>query len=65
MSTKRKCCYLQDGKAEGTPCDADAEWELFGSSQPWESIDACTVHIGALLDDSPETRVFPIKSAGG
>ena len=58
--SERKCCYLQDGKADGAPCNADAEWELFGSKEPCEPVDGCTAHVGALLDNSPETRVFPI-----
>lgn len=60
--SERKCCYLQDGKADGAPCGKDAEWELFGSNEPREPLDACTDHVGALLDDSSETRVIPITS---
>lgn len=58
----RKCCYLENGRADGASCSADAEWELCGSNTPREPVDACTKHVGELLDDSPETRVFPIKS---
>ena len=59
---RRNCCYLQDGKAEGSPCGELAEWELFGSNEPREPIDACTKHVGDLIDDSLETRVYPIKA---
>lgn len=58
---ERKCCYLKDGKSDGAPCTADAEWEIHGSNTPREPVEACTAHVGALLDDSPETRVFPIS----
>lgn len=57
----RKCCYLEGGKADGAPCQAAAEWELYGSNEPREPTDACTKHVGEVLDDSPETRVFPIS----
>ena len=56
----RKCCYLEGGKADGAPCGADAEWELYGSNEPRELIDACTKHVGELLDDSLETRILPL-----
>jgi hypothetical protein len=61
--SEHKCCYLQDGKADGTPCGADAEWELYGSNEPREPVDTCTKHIGDLLDDSQETRIFRIPSS--
>ena len=61
--SERKCCFLQAQPSDPlTPCDADAEWELFGSTEPREPIDACTKHVGDLLDDSLETRVYPIKA---
>ena len=59
-SLHRYCCYLKNGKADGEPCRAPAEWELYGSKNPNEPIDACTDHVGALLDDSATTSVFPI-----
>lgn len=59
--SERKCCFLQERSSDPlTPCGAPAEWELYGSNEPREPVDACTVHVGALLDDSPETRVYPI-----
>lgn len=57
---KRKCCYLEGGKADGAPCGADAEWELYGSNEPREPVDACTKHVGELLDDSPSINVVPL-----
>lgn len=60
--TNRKCCFLQSNPGDTlTPCSADAEWELHGSNTPREPVDACTAHVGALLDDSPETRVYPVN----
>lgn len=57
---QRKCCYLEGGTSDGKPCGAPAEWELYGSNHPIEHTDACTAHVGALLDDSPVTNVYPI-----
>lgn len=59
---KRECCYLEGGKADGKPCGKDAEWELYGSNTPMAPTEACTEHVGRLLDDSPETRVIPIHT---
>ncbi len=59
--TERKCCYIEGGKADGVSCQAKAEWELFGSNEPREPVDACTNHVGHLLDDSAETRVVQIS----
>lgn len=53
----RKCCHLENNVV---PCGADAEWELFGSNEPREPLDACTKHVGELLDDSKETHVYPL-----
>lgn len=60
--TDRKCCYLEDGKPDGAPCQAPAEWEIFSDKLPLASVDACTKHVGALLDDSQESRVYPVDS---
>lgn len=58
--TQRTCLLiLPDGKA----CDLPAEWELLPSTAVYEHVDACTAHVGELLDDAPETRVTPIKQA--
>lgn len=59
--SERKCCYLQNGEAGGAACTADAEWELYGSNEPREPTDACTAHVGVMLDSSAETRVFPVR----
>lgn len=56
--TKRICCFIDP--ATDTPCGAEAEWCLLGSNAVYEFVDSCTAHVGALLDDAPETRVTPI-----
>lgn len=63
---QRMCCFrypavpdTQGGGASSCPCPA--EWEIWPSTAVYEFVDACTAHVGALLDDAPETRVMPIK----
>lgn len=58
--TERKCCYLEGGKANGLSCQLPAEWEIY-SENNLESIEACTLHVGELLDDSPHIHVYPIS----
>lgn len=57
---KRKCCYLNGGKADGEPCRKAAEWMLVGKGG-LEFVEACTAHVGELLDDSPVTHIYPIE----
>lgn len=48
----RKCCFVG--------CDAPAEFELWPSNAVYEFVDSCETHVGALIDDAPETRVMPL-----
>lgn len=56
----RMCCFVEPGT--GASCALAAEWELWPSTVVYEFVDSCTAHIGALLDDAPYTRIYPIKS---
>ena len=57
---RSKCCYLEGGRADGARCPKDAEWTIYyDSTDPHVATDACTDHVGALLSDSPEHRIFP------
>ena len=51
--TGRKC-----GKPK---CRNAAEFELWPSNVVYEFVDACTAHVGELIDDAPETRVVPLR----
>lgn len=71
--TERTCSYVvpatQDevsgAKIASHPCGKPAKWEMWGSmSGPYTFVDACTDHVGHLLDDSPATTVNPIRERG-
>lgn len=47
-----KCCYVG--------CDKDAEWTLVEGPGPDDWTEACTAHVGDLLTDAKETRVYPL-----
>src|SRR3990167_451820 len=54
------CSYLEDGRADGAPCENRAVWFIVDSSQPQQATDACTEHVGALLSDGINT-VYPLS----
>lgn len=41
-------------------CGADAEWTIWSGSRDVDYTHACTAHVGELLTDVPEHRVFPL-----
>ena len=54
-----QCCYLEDGKADGAPCTSPAEWEIIPMPfHPDANTLACSKHVGALLTDAVEHRIF-------
>jgi hypothetical protein len=59
MKSERKCCFLENNTV---PCSVDAEWEIHDGS-PFETVDACTKHVGDLLSDAPEHRIYPLRTA--
>jgi hypothetical protein len=49
------CCHI--------PCSRAAEWEIWHTSgDPYDSTHACTEHVGELLTDAPEHRIYPIRT---
>jgi hypothetical protein len=52
---KPYCCHI--------PCSGAAQWEIWHvSGDPYDSTHACTEHVGELLTDAPEHRVYPIRT---
>ncbi len=58
----RKCCYI--GALPGG-CDRDAEWEVLSQKPglaPYDcTTDACTEHVGFLLDDAEQHVITQIR----
>ncbi len=68
-SARSHCCYIEQGKAillsdgwsiEDVPCVSPAEWEIVHGPTVDDYTHACTAHVGALLTDAPEHRIYPI-----
>lgn len=56
MSLERFCCHLACGP--GHP----AEWMIVSGASPDDYTEACTQHVGELLVDAPEQRIYRISA---
>jgi hypothetical protein len=57
-----KCCYIDP--LTRASCGHDADWTIVDTSihAPADGYtEACTEHVGQLLSDSPEHRIYPIE----
>ena len=60
-----RCCYLEDGKADGTHCEKEAEFEIesdhtvTGNRDYYQMTQACADHVGHLLEDGASS-VWPL-----
>jgi hypothetical protein len=54
MASDPKCCH--------PGCGRDAEWGIYFASQELEYAEACSEHVGSLLDPNRENIVFFVGS---
>jgi len=54
-----RCCYINP---DGIHCRAPAAWVIVDGPAPEAYTHACTAHVGALLTDAPEHRVYPVAA---
>ncbi len=74
MAKPQRCCFIPENEqahaARGVPvfgCHKHAEWEIYECPvQAGHEYDggtpACTQHVGELLTDAPEHRIFPFDT---
>lgn len=56
------CCFIEQDKAtEDVPCNRVAEWIIYDGPRPDDYTEACTEHVGVLLSDANEFRVYPLR----
>jgi hypothetical protein len=55
----RSCCYIK--KDSGVACSNVAEWAIIHGPTVDDYTEACTEHVGDLLTDAPEHRIYPIR----
>ncbi len=60
--TVEHCCYIGGGIAlpKRLRCDAPAEWVLVSGPTDADVTYACTAHVGYLLTDATEQRIYPV-----
>jgi hypothetical protein len=58
MSERLTCCYI--GEKTKLECGNDAEWEIWHGVGPDDNTLSCTRHVGEMLTDAAEHRVYPV-----
>lgn len=53
------CCYIDQGT--GVHCQKLSEWIVYDGPRHDDYTVACTVHLGYLLSDADEFRVYPLR----
>lgn len=54
-----KCCWTNQRTKE--PCDHAPEWEIHYGNNPCVFSLACTKHVGKMLSDNHEHRIYHYK----
>lgn len=56
------CCFIPDqSNPETSRCPNLAEWTLVHGETPDDYTESCTEHVGVMLTDAVEHRIYPIK----
>lgn len=60
------CCFIPDDQQDGANvigCLKEAEWRIvYGNgSDPDGYTESCTSHVGEMLTDAPEHRIYPLE----
>lgn len=65
---QRYCCFISEDQqpkakaGEVVPgCQKDAEWEIRSGDGPDDFTDSCTEHVGEMLTEAPEHKIYPIN----
>ena len=53
------CCYI--GPKSGFQCGNDPEWRIVWGDGPDDYTESCTRHVGEMLTDALEHRIYPLK----
>lgn len=60
MTQTTECCYI--GEKTGLPCGNAAEWRIcWVPFNVDDYTEACTRHVGELLTDAPEHRIYSLE----
>lgn len=53
------CCYI--APSSGFQCGNDAEWQIWSGPHPDDLTESCTRHVGEMLTDAPEHKIYPVE----
>jgi len=53
------CCYI--APMLGLQCGHSAEWRICWGATPDDYTESCTRHVGEMLTDAPEHRIYPLE----
>jgi len=57
---KSECCFI--GEVSGFQCGNEGEWRIFWTPFGLEDYtESCTRHVGEMLTDAVEHRIFSIE----
>lgn len=59
MANKQQCCFIQPGTER--QCEILASWRIVHGSGPDDYTESCTQHVGEMLADAPEHRIYPLE----
>lgn len=73
--SKRKCCFIpedqqdlnrrqSDPLPDGFGCQNDAAWQIWYGNGPDDNTESCTTHVGEILTDAAEHRIYPAENEG-
>jgi len=57
---RRLCCCIPDQSRLDRRCENDAEWVIEYGPTPDDYTESCTDHVGIMLTDAVEHRVYRI-----
>lgn len=61
---RRLCCYIPDQSRLDMRCQNDAEWIIEHGPSPDDYTESCTEHVGVMLTDAVEHRIYRIACDG-
>lgn len=76
---KNTCCYIPEDQQNavkahvskhgpaaplsGIGCPKTAEWQIWHGTSPDDNTFSCTEHVGEMLTDAPEHRIYPVEES--
>jgi len=60
----RLCCCIPDQNRLDRRCQNDAEWTIEHGPTPDDYTESCTEHVGTMLTDAVEHRIYRIACDG-